>query len=402
MSLPLRIAPSISRRQFRKTRPGGKRRHGCGRGLDPSRRDGRPFRPEYFLRTRRDQGAAPAYRRGLRLPPDDRACRSLSGSLRQGGLRHHHRPCGSRAASAPLAANHRALGCKAGVSLNPATPLDVLDHVLDDIDLLLIMSVNPGFGGQKYIPAMTDKIRKAKALIGDRPIELEVDGGVTALTAPEIVEAGAMRWSQALPSSGATGSRITASRLRCCGRRQAGLDLLTPAAQHQPKRPARMPMPSCRLLSGGGLGWGLVMVASMLLYQLHQTGLNSTISLSSAPSILAADFSAGSPPCRLPAWSPGGGPSKPGLPPAFSAFRLRPSALPPSCLPCSTGCSTPGGTILSARSTGPSNSSKPGLAPSTSSSFSACRTICPSPFPRFLSSAFGWRRERVELGACRC
>nr|WP_316654340.1 ribulose-phosphate 3-epimerase [uncultured Gellertiella sp.] len=85
----------------------------------------------------------------------------------------------------------RALGCKAGVSLNPATPLDVLDHVLDDIDLLLIMSVNPGFGGQKYIPAMTDKIRKAKALIGDRPIELEVDGGVTALTAPEIVEAGA-------------------------------------------------------------------------------------------------------------------------------------------------------------------------------------------------------------------
>lgn len=85
----------------------------------------------------------------------------------------------------------RAMGLKAGVSLNPATPLSVLDHVMDDIDLLLIMSVNPGFGGQKYIPAMTDKIRAARALIGDRPIELEVDGGVTAQNAGEIVAAGA-------------------------------------------------------------------------------------------------------------------------------------------------------------------------------------------------------------------
>lgn len=85
----------------------------------------------------------------------------------------------------------RAMGRKAGVSLNPATPLSVLEHVMDDIDLLLIMSVNPGFGGQKYIPAMTDKIRAARTLIGDRPIELEVDGGVTAENAGEIVAAGA-------------------------------------------------------------------------------------------------------------------------------------------------------------------------------------------------------------------
>lgn len=85
----------------------------------------------------------------------------------------------------------RALGRKAGVSLNPATPLSVLDHIMDDIDLLLIMTVNPGFGGQKYIPAMTDKIRAARALIGDRPIELEVDGGITAETAPLAVAAGA-------------------------------------------------------------------------------------------------------------------------------------------------------------------------------------------------------------------
>lgn len=85
----------------------------------------------------------------------------------------------------------RALGRKAGVSLNPATPLSILDHIMDDIDLILIMTVNPGFGGQKYIPAMTDKIRAARALIGDRPIDLEVDGGITPQTAPLVVEAGA-------------------------------------------------------------------------------------------------------------------------------------------------------------------------------------------------------------------
>ncbi|MBB3453032.1 ribulose-phosphate 3-epimerase [Rhizobium sp. BK313] len=85
----------------------------------------------------------------------------------------------------------RHLGKKVGVTLNPATPLSVLENVLDDIDLILIMSVNPGFGGQKFIPAMADKIRNAKLLIGDRPIELEVDGGVTADTAPIVTAAGA-------------------------------------------------------------------------------------------------------------------------------------------------------------------------------------------------------------------
>lgn len=85
----------------------------------------------------------------------------------------------------------RSLGKRTGVTLNPSTPLSVLENVLDDVDLILIMSVNPGFGGQKFIPAMADKIRAAKAMIGDRPIELEVDGGVTAETAPAIVAAGA-------------------------------------------------------------------------------------------------------------------------------------------------------------------------------------------------------------------
>lgn len=111
----------------------------------------------------------------------------------------------------------RAMGCKAGVSLNPATPLSVLDHVMADIDLLLIMSVNPGFGGQKYIPAMTDKIRAAKALIGDRPIELEVDGGVTAETAPQIVAAGAnalVAGSAVFKGDGVEDYRKTISLLR--------------------------------------------------------------------------------------------------------------------------------------------------------------------------------------------
>lgn len=85
----------------------------------------------------------------------------------------------------------RALGKKAGVSLNPATPVSVLEYVLDDIDLLLIMSVNPGFGGQKFIPAMVEKIAQANRMIGDRPIMLQVDGGITATTAPLVTSAGA-------------------------------------------------------------------------------------------------------------------------------------------------------------------------------------------------------------------
>lgn len=85
----------------------------------------------------------------------------------------------------------RHLGKKVGVTLNPATPLSILENVLDDIDLILIMSVNPGFGGQKFIPAMADKIRNARSLIGDRPIELEVDGGVSTDTAELIIASGA-------------------------------------------------------------------------------------------------------------------------------------------------------------------------------------------------------------------
>ena len=85
----------------------------------------------------------------------------------------------------------RGLGKKAGVSLNPATPLSAIEHVLDDLDLILIMSVNPGFGGQKFIPAMVQKIAQANMMIGNRPIDLEVDGGITAETAPLVTAVGA-------------------------------------------------------------------------------------------------------------------------------------------------------------------------------------------------------------------
>jgi ribulose-phosphate 3-epimerase len=85
----------------------------------------------------------------------------------------------------------RAEGKKAGVALNPATPVSALENIIDDIDLLLVMSVNPGFGGQSFIPQSLNKIRQAKALIGNRPIDLEVDGGVTIENAGDIAAAGA-------------------------------------------------------------------------------------------------------------------------------------------------------------------------------------------------------------------
>jgi ribulose-phosphate 3-epimerase len=85
----------------------------------------------------------------------------------------------------------RDLGKKAGVSLNPSTPETVLDYVLDRIDLILLMTVNPGFGGQKFIPAVVDKVARIKEMIGDRPIDIEIDGGVTPETAPLVAAAGA-------------------------------------------------------------------------------------------------------------------------------------------------------------------------------------------------------------------
>ncbi len=85
----------------------------------------------------------------------------------------------------------RALGRRAGVSLNPSTHESAIEHVLDRVDLILIMTVNPGFGGQAFIPAQIEKIRRVKEMVGNRPIDIEVDGGVTPETAGRIVAAGA-------------------------------------------------------------------------------------------------------------------------------------------------------------------------------------------------------------------
>jgi ribulose-phosphate 3-epimerase len=85
----------------------------------------------------------------------------------------------------------RGEGKKAGVALNPATPVSALEHVIDNVDLILIMSVNPGFGGQSFIPEAIVKLDQARALIGARRIDLEVDGGINPETAALVAKAGA-------------------------------------------------------------------------------------------------------------------------------------------------------------------------------------------------------------------
>lgn len=88
----------------------------------------------------------------------------------------------------------RELGMRPGVAINPATPLSALEEILPYVDLVLIMTVNPGFGGQKYIPTSTEKVARMRRILQDRHlwgVELEVDGGIDPLTAPEVVEAGA-------------------------------------------------------------------------------------------------------------------------------------------------------------------------------------------------------------------
>ncbi|HIB22074.1 MAG TPA: ribulose-phosphate 3-epimerase, partial [Rhodospirillales bacterium] len=85
----------------------------------------------------------------------------------------------------------RGLGKKAGVSLNPSTSETVIENVLDSVDLILVMSVNPGFGGQRFIVSQLEKIRRIRDMIGNLPIELEVDGGVNAENVASVIDAGA-------------------------------------------------------------------------------------------------------------------------------------------------------------------------------------------------------------------
>jgi ribulose-phosphate 3-epimerase len=108
----------------------------------------------------------------------------------------------------------RSLGRKAGVALCPATPASAIAHVLDRLDLVLVMTVNPGFGGQAFIPAMLAKIREVRAMIGNRAIRLEVDGGVNPETAAQVAAAGAdtLVAGNAVFQGGRYGERIAAIR----------------------------------------------------------------------------------------------------------------------------------------------------------------------------------------------
>ncbi len=85
----------------------------------------------------------------------------------------------------------REAGCKAGIALNPGTPAGAVEHLLDVVDLICIMTVNPGFGGQKFIYSQIEKVKKLSSMIGDRPIHIEIDGGITVDTAPLVKKAGA-------------------------------------------------------------------------------------------------------------------------------------------------------------------------------------------------------------------
>ena len=116
----------------------------------------------------------------------------------------------------------RECGCRPGLAFNPATPLDALDHTIESLDLILLMSVNPGFGGQKFIPKVLDKLRAARARIeaSGRPIRLEVDGGVKIDNIGAIAAAGADTFvaGSAIFGSADYGATITAMRRAIAGR----------------------------------------------------------------------------------------------------------------------------------------------------------------------------------------
>ena len=196
------IAPSVLAADFSRLGEEVEAVDGGRRRLDPSRRDGRAFRSQHHLRAAADQGDPRPHRQAVRLPFDDRAGRSLSRGLRRAGCDSItvHAEAGPHLDRSLQAIKD--LGKRAGVALNPSTPGGAIEYVLDRLDLILLMTVNPGFGGQAFIAAVLDKIRRVKAMIGSRPIDIEIDGGITPETAPLVV-GGRRRpcWSPARRSS---------------------------------------------------------------------------------------------------------------------------------------------------------------------------------------------------------
>ena len=163
---PLLIAPSILAADFAKLGDEVRAVDAGRRRLDPSRCDGRAFRAEYFLRPGRHPGDAPAQQEGVRHPPDDRAVRPYLEAFAKAGsdIITVHVEAGPHVHRSLQAI--RALGKKAGVTLNPGTPIETIENVIDLVDLILVMSVNPGFGGQAFIASAVDKIARARALAG--------------------------------------------------------------------------------------------------------------------------------------------------------------------------------------------------------------------------------------------
>lgn len=109
----------------------------------------------------------------------------------------------------------RDAGAKCGVVLNPATPLAAVEEVLDDVDMILLMSVNPGFGGQKFIPQTMDKICRLRKMLDGRPVEIEIDGGVGAHNAAELAEAGASVLVAGSAFFGADDPAALARQIKC-------------------------------------------------------------------------------------------------------------------------------------------------------------------------------------------
>jgi len=112
----------------------------------------------------------------------------------------------------------KGMGSRAGVSLNPATPLKAIEHVLDELDQILIMTVEPGFGGQEFIPAMLPKIREARQIADERglKVDIEVDGGINEKTAPLVVRAGANVLVAGFAIFGMEDVKLAIRRLRDC------------------------------------------------------------------------------------------------------------------------------------------------------------------------------------------